>query len=175
MLDPVVTHIISLGLSVLFAASGIEKLAHRQVFVEALVGYQLLPQWLVSVASFAIPMVEVMCALSLTWSDSMLFVIAAAGLLALYGAAIFINIRRGNLSLDCGCQFGETRQSISMALVYRNLFLVLVASLLCLPSGNRLLEVFDYGAIAFWLLVSTLFYITVNRLIANATAYREVP
>ncbi len=174
MMDTVLTHIISIGLFVLLVAAGIDKIKHRQEFVQTLGGYRLLPAGLVPVASVAIPMTEIVLAQVLVWLQAKLVVVAVAALLALYAGAIFINIRRGNLSLDCGCQFGEARQSISMALVYRNLVLAGATLLLLLPTMDRQFGVYDYGAMVFGLLVCTLFYVTVNRLIANATTYREI-
>lgn len=174
MLDPVFVRILCLGLFVLFISAGFDKLTNRQAFSEVLVGYQILPAGLVRLATVVIPLVEIALAVALLWYQAALVVVAIAGLLAVYGVAILINIRRGNLSLDCGCQFGEARQSISMGLVYRNLGLVCASLLLLLPTVDRLLVSLDYGAIMFGVLLSVLFYITLNKLIANATTYSEV-
>jgi len=174
MLDSVFIHIVSLGLFLLFVSAGFDKFKHRQAFSQVLAGYQILPVSLIPSAVVVIPLAEITLASAVLRSQSTLAVTAIAGLLAVYGVAIFINIRRGNLSLDCGCQFGEVRQSISMALVYRNFFLVGATLLLLLPAVDRLLGAYDYGAIIFGVSMSALFYIIMNKLIANATTYREV-
>jgi len=163
-----------LGLFVLFVSAGVDKLKNRPAFSQVLTGYQILPAILGPFAAVVIPLAEIILSVAVLRYQSAFASMAIAGLLAVYGFAIFINIRRGNLSLDCGCQFGEARQSISMALVYRNIILVGATLLLLLPAVDRPLGVYDYGAIVFGVLVSALFYITLNKLIANATTYREV-
>lgn len=174
MIDPVFSHIISGCFFALLVSSGVEKLRYRQMFSHSLLGYRLLPVGLVPVASIVIPLIEITLALAVIWLEVKLAALLIALLMTLYAAAIFINIKRGNLALDCGCQLGEASQSISLALVYRNLILAASALLLFLPNVDRSLSGYDFTAMTFGFLMCTLFYITVNTLIANATTYREI-
>lgn len=173
-IDPVFAQILELSLFALLTSSGIEKLKNRNLFSQALIGYQLLSVALIPVFSIIIPLLEISLAVSLLVTDFRPTVFFIAALLAVYASAIYINIRRGNLSLECGCRLGEAHQTISMALVYRNLVLGSGSLMLLLPKGERLIENIDYAAIVFGFLASVLLYVTANLLIASATTYREM-
>ena len=174
MIDPVFTNIISLSLSVLLVTAAADKLKNYREFHEVLSAYQLLPEVAVRPCAWLVPALELVLALGLVLSSANYLGAGVAALLAMYAAAILINVQRGNLKLDCGCHFGKTRQSISMSLVYRNLVIAAVALLLLLPTGGRALGAFDYVAVTFGVLASALLYVTTNTLIANSTTYREV-
>ncbi len=61
-----------------------------------------------------------------------------------------------------------------MTLVYRNLLLACVTLLMLLPVIDRALGFYDVTAIAFATLISAVFYIMANTLIANAATYKEI-
>lgn len=173
MLDTLLINIISLSLALLLAAAALGKWLHWQEFTESLAGYRLLPQALLPIAGVLIPLLETTLAIGLALQQFPAAAICCSVLLFGYGLAIYINIRRGNLSLDCGCHFGAASQAISMGLVYRNLCLAVAALLLLLPVEGRSLSGFDYtlGALAVSFLA--LFYGLLNTLILNTTRYTQ--
>jgi hypothetical protein len=64
------------------------------------------------------------------------------GLLALFAAAMAVNIRRGRADIDCGCGESFLRQTLSPVLVVRNIVLaaLLVPSLMMTaPMGMDLI------------------------------------
>ncbi|MBU3071294.1 hypothetical protein KOI40_15825 [Aestuariicella sp. G3-2] len=174
MIDPVIAQIIAYGLFALLLISGIEKFKNQQAFSQVLRGYRLLPIGLISSASLVLPLIEIVLALSVIWVHVKLAALVISALLTVYAAAILINIHRGNLSLDCGCQLSKTRQTITIALVYRNIALASAALILFLPTTDRTLGVYDYVAVAFGSFACILFYMTLNELIANTTSFREI-
>jgi hypothetical protein len=85
--------------------------------------------------------------------------IGAMILLALYGAAIAINLNRGHVTIDCGC--GGPGYGLSWLLVARNGALIAVAALATMPAGARDLGAADAGvlalaAVTIWLLLAGL-------------------
>lgn len=174
-MDPVFAHIIAIGISLLFLAAGLQKLRLRESFYQVLLGYQLLPEALVGLASRVIPMVELAVAAGLIYAESRVTAaIASAMLLTLYAFSIWINLRRGNVGLDCGCQLGESGQAISYALIYRNALLVCIALLLLVPQNTREIVLYDYGAMGFGVVIACLLYAVANTQIANASSFREI-
>ncbi|MEP6388987.1 MAG: MauE/DoxX family redox-associated membrane protein [Halioglobus sp.] len=174
-MDPVFTHIVALGLSILFLAAGLQKLRLRDSFEQVLSGYQLLPAATLALASRVIPLVELALAAGLAYPDTRaVAAIGAALLLCLYATSIWINLKRGNIGLDCGCQLGESKQTISYALVYRNALLASVALLLIAPQSTREVALYDYGATGFGIAIACLLYAIANTQIANASSFREI-
>jgi len=93
---------------------------------------------------------------------------AIAGMLVLYAAAMGVNLMRGNTLLDCGCNWGSLRQPVGYALVWRNLFLALVALLLAIPVSARSLQPVDMVTIAAGTVLAVLVYASANRVFAGA-------
>lgn len=174
MIDPVFINIVSISLCLLLVTSALDKLRHPEEFLQVLTAYGVLPGFALRTSSRLIPLLEMLLGIGLHLPAAKLSAVGVAALLSLYGAAMFANIRRGNLSLDCGCQFGSSRQSISIALVYRNLALAGTALLLLLPDAQRHLGAFDYAVVTIGGMAAVLLYVTTNTLISNATNYREV-
>lgn len=172
VMDPVITHILTIAFGLLFLSAGIQKLRNLAQFREILIGYRLLPSRLVRSAGIAVPLLEVALGFGMLFSS--LAMAAGAVLLLVYAVAISINLKRGNVSLDCGCQLGQAEQSISTALVYRNIILAVVSLVTTLPEMNRQLSAYDFGAIAFGLAMCALVYTSCNMLIANDTRFKEI-
>ena len=174
-MDPVIIHVIALGLSLLFLAAGLQKLRLRESLYQVLLGYQLLPVVVLGVASRVIPIAELAIAAGLVYADTRaIAAIASAILLSLYGFSIWINLKRGNVNLDCGCQLGESAQTISYPLVYRNALLACISLLLLVTQNEREVALYDYGAICFGVIVACLLYAIANTQIANASSFREI-
>lgn len=172
IMDPVITHILTIAFGLLFLSAGIQKLRNLGPFREVLIGYRLIPLRLVRSAGIAVPLLEIFLGFGMLISP--LAMVAGAVLLLTYAGAIGINLKRGNVSLDCGCQLGQAEQTISTALVHRNIILAVVSLVATLPEIHRPLSAYDFGAIAFGLVMCGLVYTSCNMLIANDTRFKEI-
>ncbi len=161
-----------LGMALILAQSAWHALRDVPAHAAALAGYRLLPASLVPMAAWVLPILTLAAALLLIVPAS-----AAAGaalgaaLILLFTGAIWINLRRGRLHIDCGCG-GAQGQHISTGLVVRNIvILVVLACAFALPSSGALdsasLICMTGGAASFGAL-----YFTANQLIANRAAFR---
>ena len=174
-IDPVVFNIVNVCLSILFLSSGLQKLLNRQAFATILDQYALLPAIILTPATVIIPCLEMACALALLSPG--LHQLAVAGivvLLLVYAVAMSLNVRRGNVNIDCGCSFGVSQQTISMALVWRNSLLAIIALSLFAPLGNREIGLFDYGVVVLGIIQFSLLYLIANTLMAQQAVTREL-
>jgi uncharacterized membrane protein YphA (DoxX/SURF4 family) len=174
-IDPVVFNIVNVCLGILFLSSGLQKLLNRQSFAAILEQYALLPAIILTPAAVIIPWLELACGLALLSPD--LHQLAVAGivvLLVVYAAAMLVNVRRGNVNIDCGCSFGVSQQTISMPLVWRNSLLAIIALSLFAPLGNREVGLFDYGVMVLGIIQFSLLYLIANTLMAQQAVSREL-
>ncbi|HMA52551.1 MAG TPA: MauE/DoxX family redox-associated membrane protein [Magnetospirillaceae bacterium] len=120
------------GLIFLAAAWG--KLRHRLEFQGVVANYKLLPDALVAPFALILPPLEaVVGALLPTGFFSPWAELTAAGLLAVFAAAMALNIRRGRTDIDCGCFQSALKQTLGWTLVARNAVLVLAVGLAAVP------------------------------------------
>jgi Methylamine utilisation protein MauE len=96
-----------------------------------------------------------------------------AAQLLLYAAAMGINVWRGNTQLDCGCHWGSLRQTVGYPLVWRNLFLAILASVLVLPASARGLQALDFLSVGAGILLCGLLYAAGSRVFTQSLATRE--
>jgi hypothetical protein len=167
-IDPVVGAIICGSCALLFAVAGVHKVREHAAFAETLAGYRVLPARLVSPASALVPTLECLIAAGLLIPSAReLASLAGAALLAVYAAAMGLNLLRARRQLDCGCLGPRGGGVISAALVGRNM---VVALALAAAGGIRW-----SGRPVSWLDVSTvlaavcamaLLYSVVNGLLA---------
>ena len=88
--------------------------------------YEILPQNLVAPASLILVLAEIAIVAGLVIPATRpAAAIGAIFLLALYGFAIALNLRRGRYTIDCGC--GGSGQGLSWFLVARNAVLAAIA------------------------------------------------
>jgi len=134
---------IAAGIVALAMVRGLwHKLADHAMFRATLADYGLLPARWVPAAAVALTIAEALIALGLVVPASRAFAaFAAAALLALYAWAIAVNLRRGHVTIDCGC--GGPGHGLSWMLVARNLGLVLVALLAAFSPTGRALGLAD--------------------------------
>jgi hypothetical protein len=165
-LDPVPAAIVQLALAALWLAAGLHKLKSPQQFALALTAYALLPEALVSAASWVLPLVELALAGGLLVASSRPYAAcASAALLALYELAIGINLRRGRRDLDCGCMGFGAKKRISRALVWRNAALALASLGAGLaPVAVRGLDWVDAWTIVCGVAMLVLLYLTFEGL-----------
>ena len=175
MLDPLIVRAISIGLGLMFLLAAYHKLAEGAQFRVTLLEYQLLPEALVAPASRIIPLFEILLGGSwfLSYDQQSLTAIASAALLAVYAAAIGINIYRGRVYFDCGCGFagkGEKEQYLSGGLLARNMVLIAAALITLLPAGTRVLGTGDVFTLFAALVATALLFGASNQLLANRAA-----
>src|SRR5262245_36242637 len=101
-MDPVIDATVRADLALLFVVAAAHKLRDPARFRATVADYRLLPDPLVPLGAACLivaePVVVAALASSRWWGLA-----GAAALLALYAAAIAINLARGRRHLDCGC------------------------------------------------------------------------
>ncbi len=97
----------------------------------------------------------------------------AAIVLLSYAAAMYLNLRRGNVLLDCGCSWGARRQPLRPALVIRNLCLAGLALVMAVPAGPRALTTVDIISVFAALGAAAVLYSAVNLLLALSPSSLE--
>jgi len=137
--------------------------------------YQIVNEKLIALAARVIPAVELTVGAGLLIPQTQtICCVLAVGLLLTYAIAMALNIKRGNVNIDCGCSFGALRQTISSGLVWRNIFLSVAATSLLLPVGLRETSYYDYGIIVFGAVQFSLLYLTANTLIDQQLTSKEL-
>lgn len=125
--DPVVDLVVRGALAALFASAALHKLRDVAAFREIVRAYRLAPDAAVTMAP-AIAVAEMIVAVSMLLPSLRTAAgLGAVALLALYSAAIGINLHRGRRTIDCGCGALGTRQPISEWLLVRNAVLMIAA------------------------------------------------
>lgn len=154
---------ICVGLVFVLAAT--QKARHWRILSGVIANYRLLPRMLVIPAAALLPPLEMVLGLLLLAGFAQDWVVPAATLLlALFAAAVAVNLRRGRAHIDCGCGQSFLKQTLSWTLVMRNA--VLAALLLPSPvmTGPMTLSAALTGVsagLAFFLL-----YLLLNALLA---------
>jgi uncharacterized membrane protein YphA (DoxX/SURF4 family) len=170
--DPVVDLTLRACLALLFVAAGWHKARDVAGFRRIMGAYRMLPASMLPVAALAAIGAELLVAIAILWPRFQ--AIGAAGMviiLALYSAAIAINLARGRRDIDCGCG-GAAEQRLSASLVVRNLILMGAAVATLTPIATRPLIWLDwltlFGAVA----VLAASWAAANRLLAAGTDMR---
>lgn len=158
--DPLVV-LIAAGVVALVMARGLwHKLSDYAMFRATLADYGIVPERLVPAAAVGLAAAEALILAGLLVPETRAAAaFAAAGLLLLYAAAIAVNLRRGHVTIDCGC--GGPGHGLSWLLVARNLGLALVALLAACAPGSRALGLADWAMFApavatVWLLLAAI-------------------
>ena len=160
-MDPLLDWVLRAGLASLFAVAAIHKARDRDAFARTLRDYRLLPELLCCEALLA--------GLLLAQGNRLEASLAASGVLAVYTAAIGINLARGRREIDCGCLGPGHRQPLSGWLLARNGLLLFAALLVALPLSQRVLGSVDAISFPFGLGVLFLLFASANQLVAQAT------
>ena len=171
-MDPVISSVLRFALGWILAESAYDKLRHRRDFRRTLAAYQLVPGSALAPVAWGLAAIEATLALSLglgalaPWAQAAFGGVAApagvtsAALLALYGAAITINLVRGRRDLDCGCGGPARHQQLGVTLVVRNALLVSAALAAAKAPEPRALSGLD--------LATTVLAITATLLLRGA-------
>jgi len=116
----------------IFLLAGLGKLRHWKILSGVIANYRLLPGFAVGPAAALLPPLEVgLGLLLLSGLAQRSAAVAGIFVLAVFGAAMAINLGRGRSSIDCGCGQSFLKQTLGWGLVVRNGVLagLLVASL----------------------------------------------
>ena len=142
MLDPLPMVTIALALAALFGASLVQKLHALSEWPGIVRNYRLVPDALAGAVGVVLLCAEGLTAAALLWTPlRSAGGAAAAVLLALYAAAIGINLARGRTHITCGCFGSRLGQGIGAWMVWRNGLLALLALALWLPVSPRAMSV----------------------------------
>jgi hypothetical protein len=174
-IDPAIDAALRAALAVLFAAAASHKVREPRRFRATVAEYRVLPGLLVTPAALALVGGEVGVAMALVlpaWRTAGL--LGAAALLALYGAAIAVNLARGRRDLDCGCAGPAMRRPISGWLVARNAVLAAVALAGLVPTAARPLVWVDALTILGSTAALAALYAALDRMIAQLPAMARV-
>ena len=173
--DPAIALMLRGAGAALFASAALHKLRGFADFRVALADYRLVPWWASGLAARSVVAAELASAGLLVSPLARPFgFAAAAGLLALYTAAIAVNLLRGRRHIDCGCFGPAHRAPLGGALVARNAALGALAVAGLAPVAARPLVSFDAVTAAAGLLLMALLYASANRLLENAPRLRAL-
>jgi len=147
-MHPVLELTIALSLAALFAAATLHQLRALAEWPGLVRNYRLVPDAAAGVVAGALLAAEALTAAMLVGAPTRrLGGASAALLLILFGAALWINLRRGRTSIDCGCFGSRLRQRIAAWMVARNLALALLALTLLLPRARGALSAFELAVV----------------------------
>lgn len=176
MIDPLVVRLAAFALGALLLGAAWHKARQGSRFEAILADYQVLPGTVIGIAARLVPALEALLGLAwlVGWSLPLVATLTA-GLFAVYGLAIAINLLRGRSDIDCGCGFGRQKGGggrLSWLLVARNGLLATVALLVWLPPAQRELGAVDWLTMLGALLTAALLYGAISQLTTNGAAIR---
>ncbi len=174
-IDPAIRGLCALSLTLIFGASGVIKLRDIEAFEGSLANYQIVPTWLEKPLAYLLPMLECTAAVGLLpTSTRALAASMVLALLLIFSLAISVNLARGRTNIDCGCFGPALRQELSGWLLLRNLFLMILATFVILPTSGRPTESLDAVTIALGALTLVILYASANFAIGNAPKIRAL-
>jgi hypothetical protein len=167
-LDPIAGLALAVLLGWVLAEAGLGKWRRPLHYAAVIDAYRLLPAGQGRHVARPLALLEIALALALLVPATRgVAAGASAALLALYAAAIALNLWRGRSTIDCGCG-GARAQPLSRALLARNAVLIALALWLALAApalrGTGWLDTVVALAAA---AVAILAYASANLLIAN--------
>lgn len=173
--DPAIAAAARLSLAVLFAQAAWHKLSDLGAFRRALYAYDLVPDRALYFVSVALPLVEAAVVAALVVPAA-----ATAGgsgafsLLAVYTAAIALNLARGKRDVDCGCGSKALSPRLGPGLVARNGVALVVAWAAASPVAGRELGLLDAAAVVGASATAGLLWQIANRLLVEEAAHRRL-
>jgi len=174
-IDPAIQGLCALALALILGASGALKLRDLELFEGSLANYQLAPRWLETPLAYLFPILECVVAIGLLIGSARTIASTASlALLAIFTGAIAINLVRGRVDIDCGCFGPALRQKLSGSLLWRNLFLMVVAAIVILPQTGRALGTLDIATIVMGAATLVILYASANVAIGNAPKMRAI-
>lgn len=129
--EPVISAYAQVLLLIVFGAAGWSKLRSLEAFEGVVYNFRILPERAAGLFSRLLPAVEFAVAAGLILPVTRGTAAAVAIiLLAVFSAAIVVNLARGRREIDCGCFSSTLKQHLSGGLILRNALLAGLAGLL---------------------------------------------
>ncbi|GHF10894.1 hypothetical protein GCM10017044_00720 [Kordiimonas sediminis] len=163
-------------LAIFFAGSALHKLTHFSSFRLAITGYGIMPAALVPTAAAIAASAEVLVVvLALLPGYQPVAALLGASLFLGYACLMMVAILRGNAGADCGCNWGNSRQSTPLGrpLIYRNLVLALITLIAVATPDIRSLVWLDWVTALLASAAIILLYQAFNALIATLAFQQE--
>lgn len=158
-MDPLLELAIAWSFAALFAASTLHKLLALSEWPSVVRNYRLIPDALAEAAAGVLLGAQALTAAALLFAPTRRMGACSAAIqLIVFGAALWINIRRGRTSIDCGCFGSQLRQGLSIWMVARNGVMALVALTLLLPRAQRELSAVEIAMAVGLVITLTLLY-----------------
>ena len=172
MLDPAIEFVLRGGLALLLLSTALHKARDFAAFRSAVTGYALAPERFAAPIAALLAFAEAAFGIALLAPASLALrapaLVATALLLALYAAAIAVNLARGRRDIDCGCAGPAARQPLSEWLLARNAILA-AAALVCLGGvAVRPLIWVDALTVSGGVAMAVATWLATHRLLANA-------
>jgi hypothetical protein len=171
-MDPVAGLALRALVTLLLGGAALAKLRDARGFAAAVAGYRLLPARLAAPAAAAFVAAELVLAAALWTPLRAEASLGAAALLALYAAAITVNLARGRREIDCGCGGPLGRQALSEGLVLRNLLWAGAALACALPEAPRALAWLDLVTLGAAVSAGAALHAAASALLARPAAAR---
>ena len=168
MIDPALAGVLGVAAGAIFVSGAISKWRERELFAQAMEGYDLLPSATVPAASWLLIVAE--CAIGV-----LLLLpfgrpgpqFAGVALLVVVTGAVAINLLRGRTDISCGCGGASGDQTLSWTLVVRNLVVTALLLLAALAPSARPLARADYAVAVVGGLLMAGLYAIASQLMAN--------
>lgn len=171
-LDPVIAMAMRLSLALLFAATARSKLLGIAEFRATLANYRIVPGWMIAWVAWAFIVSETLVFLALLVAPT-LGALGAVILLAVYTAALAINILRGRTEFSCGCG-GPRERPIGVDLLLRNALLMIAGGSVAIPTAVRALSTMDYLTTAACVAAVSLLWLAAGELATSAQHVRSI-
>ena len=175
MIFPLIATISTLLMSYLFVVSALQKLTDAGYFQQVITDYQVLPAALSPLLARVLPLVELGAGIALLIPLSRSAALGTVTLLlAIYSAAIALNILRGRRDIDCGCAGPGQEQSLSGWLLGRNALLIIMALSAMTATGQFLLPWSGWILALCGTALTALLYHAFNQLVANNNLLKRI-
>ena len=127
-------------LGTVFLVASIDKIAHPEMFAEAVAAYQIIPYLLVNIVALIIPWLELLCGVFLIGGafvrpSSLLL----SGLLVVFITAMLLAMAR-NLKIDCGCFGSGYVSEVGWTKIVEDIGLLILGGHLFFFSGTGIPE-----------------------------------
>jgi len=144
-IDPVFAHSAAAVVGAVLLIGAVDKLREPELWRDAVENYRLLPGAAVPAFARTLPLLEIGAGvLLLPLATRPAGALLALALLAMFTAAIAINLARGRDRIDCGC--GGDGTPLGTAVVLRNVALMLLAVAAAAPLRGRATVWLDFVA-----------------------------
>jgi hypothetical protein len=167
-IDPALAWLLSVAGGLVFLGGAFAQWRERELFAAAIENYALIPAVAVPAAAVLLILAEALIGLLLLlpwcrpWGQ-----FAGIALLCVVTSAVVVNLLRGREHISCGCGGASGEQSLSWALVSRNLVFVGLLGVAALAATPRPLVWLDYLLVPAGAALLVGVYATASQLIAN--------